>query len=130
MMVEPGNVTIDLLKANGYVTTKSKQCANDFTKYVLGDSYIFGTNNTLGVSGPNRTTLRAYCVGNATSPDSSVKPPVACAVDFECDKDFKGGCCMTVDPGAVSADLMKANGYVTTKSKMCANDFTKQLFDQ
>ena len=32
---------------------------------------------------------------------------------------------MTVDPGAVSADLMKANGYVTTKSKMCANDFTK-----
>ena len=30
-----------------------------------------------------------------------------------------------VDPGTVSADLLKANGFVTKKSKMCTNSAQK-----
>ena len=30
-----------------------------------------------------------------------------------------------VDPGTVSADLLKATGYPTTKSKMCTNSVQK-----
>ena len=30
-----------------------------------------------------------------------------------------------VDPGTVSTDLLKANGYPTTKSKMCTNSAQK-----
>ena len=56
--------------------------------------------------------------------------PNTCEVDVDCpEKYFKGGCCMTVDPGAISADLLKAAGFVTTKSKMCADASFKWFLD-
>ena len=61
----------------------------------------------------------------------AVPPPVACEIDSDCPENyFKGGCCMMVDPGALSADLLKASGLVTTKSKMCGEASFKLALEE
>ena len=69
MMVDPGKVPADNLKALGVVTTKSKMCADASFKSMLNDLNSRG-QDFLEISGTTEK-WKAYCDGTA-------KPPVAC----------------------------------------------------
>ena len=116
-MVDPGAVSADLMKANGFVTTKSKMCGEAYFKLAFEEYKKAGLENTFPIRGTDKK-FSAQCDGTA-------KPPVSCTSDTDCEKDFKGGCCAMVDPGTVPAGLLQARGFPTTKSKMCTDVLRK-----
>ena len=76
MMVDPGKVPADNLKALGVVTTKSKMCADASFKSMLNDLNSRG-QDFLEISGTTEK-WKAYCDGTAV-------PPKYCTMDSNCD---------------------------------------------
>lgn len=57
-----------------------------------------------------------------TDPTTGLPVVQTCDKDTDCkDAYFIGGCCMMVDPGTTSPDLLKLAGLPSSKSKFCAS---------
>ena len=117
---DPGLVKLETLNTAKFPTTKSNVCSNIATLSKFTNNPSKETPGIIDFDNGNRVTVKC-----------KDPTPNTCEVDSDCpEKYFKGGCCMMVDPGSISADLLKGAGFVTTKSKMCADASFKMSLDE